>query len=94
MITDDLIQNIKSCTSISKSKCLIIPRNELLLPHIETIEKYLNSGIKGYKIIVLLGQQNIIITKALFYRFLRNSCESYIRKNTTVRLPEVEPGVY
>jgi len=94
MITDELIQKIKSCAGISKSKYLLIPRNELLLPHKETIEKYLKSGIKGSKIIVLLGRKGIIVTKASFYRFLRNSCESYNRKNITVRLPETGPGVY
>ena len=40
MITDELICNIKSCTGISKSKYLI-PRNELLLPHKDKMEKYL-----------------------------------------------------
>ena len=94
MITDELIQKIKSCMSISKTKHLFIPRNELLLPHKETIEKYLKSGIKGSKIIALLGRKGIIVTKASFYRFLRNSCESYVRKNITVRLPETGPGVY
>jgi hypothetical protein len=94
MITDELIQKIKSSISISKNKNLLIPGDELLLPHKETIEKYLKSGLKGSKIIVLLSRQGIAVTKASFYRFLRNSCESYNRKNITVRLPEVDPGLY
>src|SRR5680860_1172409 len=94
MITDELIQKIKSSTSISKNKNLLIPRDELLLPHKETIEKYLKSGLKGSKIIILLARSGIVVTKASFYRFLRNSCESYNRKNITVRLPEVDPGLY
>ena len=94
MITDELIQKIKSSTSISKNKNLLIPRDELLLPHKETIEKYLETGLKGSKIIILLARAGIVVTKASFYRFLRNSCENYIRKNITVRLPEVDPGLY
>ena len=94
MITDELIQNIKSCRIISKTKNLSVPRNELLLPHKDMIEQYLKSGIKGSKIIILLGRKGIIVTKASFYRFLRNSCESYARKNITVRLPETDPGIY
>ncbi len=94
MITDELIENIKSCMSISKTKNLFVPRNELLLPHKDMIEQYIKSGIKGSKIIILLGRKGIIVTKASFYRFLRNSCESYARKNITVRLPETDPGIY
>ena len=89
-----LFKKIKSCTGISKSEHLLIPRNELLLPHKETIEKYLKTGLKGSKIIILLARAGIAVTKASFYRFLRNSCENYIRKNITVRLPEVDPGLY
>lgn len=91
-LTDELIQKIKACAGISKG--LLIPRNELLLPHKDKIEKYLESGLKGSKVIVLLARQGILVTKASFYRFVRNSCESYRRKNITVRLPEVEPGKY
>jgi hypothetical protein len=94
MITDELIQKIKSSASISKNKDLLIPRDELLLPHKETIEKYLKAGLKGSKIIILLGRAGIVVTKSSFYRFLRNSCENYSRKNITVRLPEVDPGLY
>ena len=94
MITDELIESIKSCMSISKSKDLLIPRNELLAPHKDKIEQYLKSGIKGSKIIILLARSGIVVTKSSFYRFLRNSCESYNRKNITVRLPEVDPGIY
>jgi len=46
MITDELIQNIKSCANVTKGKYLI-PRNELLLPHKDKIEQYLKSGIKA-----------------------------------------------
>ena len=91
-LTDELIQKIKACASISKG--LLIPRNELLLPHKDKIEKYLESGLKGSKIIIMLARQGILVTEASFYRFVRNSCESYRRKNITVRLPEVEPGKY
>jgi len=93
MLTDELICNIKSLANVSKDKYLI-PRNELLLPHKKTIEKYLKSGIKGSKIIILLARSGIVVTKPSFYRFLRNSCESYNKKNITVRLPETEPGIY
>jgi hypothetical protein len=93
-LTDELIQKIKACAGISKGQSLLIPRNELLLPHKDKIEKYLESGLKGSKIIVLLARQGILVTKASFYRFVRNSCESYRRKNITVRLPESQPGKY
>lgn len=93
MITDKLICNIKSSASVSKDKYLI-PRNELLAPHKEKIEQYLKSGLKGSKIIILLARSGITVTKSSFYRFLRNSCESYKDKNITVRLPETEPGQY
>src|SRR5680860_128206 len=71
VLTDELIQNIKSCANVSKDKYLI-PRNELLLPHKDKIEKYLKSGVKGSKIIILLARSGIIVTKSSFYRFVRN----------------------
>src|SRR5665811_519607 len=67
-LTDELIQKIKACAGISKGQCLLIPRNELLLPHKDKIEKYLESGLKGSKIIVLLARQGILVTEASFYR--------------------------
>ena len=92
-ITDDLIEKIKSRLT-GRSKPAHIPRDDILLPHKDRIEAYLEKGIKGSKIMTLLARDGIVVTSSSFYRFINSSCSSYMRKNITVRLPETGPGKY
>jgi len=92
-ITDELIEKLRSeVTTVPKS--LSIPRDDILLPHKDRIEGYLDKGLKGSKIRVLLRRDGIEVGGSSFYRFINSSCENYIKKNITVRLPETEPGKY
>lgn len=43
---------------------------------------------------MLLARDGISVGSSSFYRFINSSCQSYMRKNITVRLPETEPGKY
>jgi len=92
-VTDELVEKIKSQLA-GKSKPLTIPRDNILLPHKDRIETYLEKGIKGSKVMTLLARDGIVVGSSSFYRFINSSCQSYIRKNITVRLPETEPGKY
>jgi len=93
-ITDDLIEKIKNI-SINKAKlALSVPRNLILLPYKDEIEKYINDGLKGSKIIQLLKRKGIKFEGSSFYRFVNSSCDNYKNKNITIRLPETEPGKY
>jgi len=92
-ITDELIGKIRARLAPG-SKLSHIPRDDILLPHIERIEAYLEKGLKGSKILILLKRDGIEVGDSSFYRFINTKCENYIRKNITVRLPETEPGEY
>lgn len=92
-ITDELSEKIRAELSPG-NKPSHIPRDEILLPHKERIESYLDKGIKGSKIMILLKRDGIEIGESSFYRFINTRCENYINKNITVRLPETEPGKY
>jgi hypothetical protein len=92
-ITDELIEKIRSeVTTVPKS--LSVPRDDILLPHAKRIEEYLEKGLKGSKILMLLRRDGIEVGDSSFYRFINTRCEDYIKKNITVRLPETEPGKY
>lgn len=93
-ITDDLVSKVRQClfgTHKTDNLCL---REKLLLPVKDSIEQYLAQGLKGSKIIILLARQGINVTSDSFYRFVKDNCDSYRRKNITVRLPETDPGAY
>lgn len=92
-ITDKLVEKIRKELAPG-NKPSHIPRDEILLPHKEKIETYLEKGLKGSKIMILLARDGINIGESSFYRFINTRCENYIRKNITVRLPETEPGKY
>ena len=92
-ITDKIIEAInKRLTPGAKPSH--IPRDDILLPHKDRIEAYLEKGIKGSKIMILLARDGIVVGDSSFYRFINTRCENYIRKNITVRLPETGPGEY
>jgi len=93
-ITDDLVSKVKKCLFSSYSTNNLCPRDRLLSPVKDKIEEYLSRGLKGSKIVILLGRQGINVTSDSFYRFVKDNCESYKRKNITVRLPETDPGQY
>ena len=65
-ITDELIEKIKSKMSAAKNKKIISPREELLLPHKEKIEEYLDKGLKGSKIMKLLAREGINVGCLLY----------------------------
>jgi len=92
-ITDEIAEKIRAELSPG-NKPSHIPRDETLLPHKKRIEAYLEKGIKGSKIMILLARDGIKVSESSFYRFINTRCESYISKNITVRLPETEPGKY
>jgi len=92
-VTDKLLERIKSLHAAG-SKLLHIPRDDILLPHKDRIEAYLEKGIKGSKIMTLLARDGIVVGNSSFYRFINSRCENHMRKNITVRLPETEPGKY
>jgi len=92
-ITDNLVEKIRSRLAPG-NKPSQIPRDEILLPHKGRIEAYLAKGLKGSKIMILLARDGIRVGESSFYRFINSSCENYIKKNITVRLPETEPGQY
>ena len=83
-VTDELVEKIKSQLA-GKSKSVTIPRDDILLPHKDRIETYLEKGIKGSKIMTLLARDGIVVGSSSFYRFINSSCQSYIRKNITVQ---------
>jgi len=93
-ITDDLVSKIKQCLFSSYNTNNLCPRESLLLPVKDKIEEYLSHGIKGSKIVILLSRQGINVTSDSFYRFVKDNCDNYRRKNITVRLPETDPGKY
>ena len=92
-ITDELTSKIRERLAPG-SKSSHIPRDDILLPYKDRIEDYLEKGIKGSKILILLKRDGIEVGDSSFYRFINTRCENYIRKNITVRLPETEPGKY
>ncbi|GAG83195.1 hypothetical protein ES703_57090 [subsurface metagenome] len=61
-ITDDLVEKIKAQFLSQKNKSIPVPRNEILLPYKDRIEKYLEKGIKGSKIMRLLARDGILVT--------------------------------
>jgi len=91
-ITDELVLKVRR--SLFSPNTELPERDNLLLPVKDKIEQYLKKGIKGSKIIILLARQGIYVKRDSFYRFTKQHCESVVRKNITVRLPETEPGVY
>ncbi|MCL5071613.1 MAG: IS21 family transposase [Actinobacteria bacterium] len=93
-ITDDLVSKVRQSLFSSYDKNNLCPRESLLFPVKDSIEKYLDQGLKGSKIIILLSRQGINVKSDSFYRFVKQHCASYRRKNITVRLPETEPGKY
>ncbi len=92
-ITDETIEKIKK-ELVPGNKPSHIPRDEILLPLKNRIEAYLEEGIKGSKIMILLARDGIEVKESSFYRFINSRCENHIRKNITVRLPETDPGKY
>ncbi len=64
-ITDELVEKIKS-TVTTETKSLHIPRDDILLPHIERIEDYLEKGLKGSKILTLLKRDGIVVGDSSF----------------------------
>jgi len=93
-ITDDLVSKVRSCLFSANKKDSACPRDSLLLPVKDSIEQYLQQGLKGSKIMILLARQGINVKSDSFYRFVKDNCASYRRKNITVRLPETDPGQY
>ncbi|MCL4385169.1 MAG: IS21 family transposase [Cyanobacteria bacterium] len=93
-ITDDLVSKIRQCLFSSYNTNNLCPRERLLLPVKGKIEEYLEQGLKGSKIVMLLSRQGINVTSDSFYRFVKDNCGAYRRKNITVRLPETDPGDY
>jgi transposase len=93
-ITDDLVSKVRQCLFSSYNTNNLCPRNSLLLPVKDKIDQYLNQGLKGSKIVMLLSRQGVNVTSDSFYRFVKDNCDSYRRKNITVRLPETDPGQY
>ena len=93
-VTDDLVSKVRHCLFGTHKTGSLCPRENLLLPVKDSIEQYLAQGLKGSKIIILLSRQGINVTSDSFYRFVKEHCERYRRKNITVRLPETEPGQY
>ena len=92
-VTEKLVEKIRAALCPG-NKPSHIPRDEILLPHKERIEAYLEKGLKGSKIMILLARDGIDIGESSFYRFINSRCDNYIKKNITVRLPETEPGKY
>ena len=92
-ITDELVEKVRNKLAPG-NKPSNIPRDEILLPVKDRIEAYLDIGLKGSKIMILLARDGIEINESSFYRFVNSRCENYIRKNITVRLPETDPGKY
>ena len=93
-ITHELVSKVRQCLFSTYNTNSACPRNSLLLPVKDKIEDYLSQGLKGSKIIILLARQGINVTSDSFYRFVKDNCASYRRKNVTVRLPETDPGKY
>ncbi|TET15109.1 MAG: transposase [Actinobacteria bacterium] len=89
-----MAEKIKAQFLSQKNKSILVPRNQILLPRKDRIEKYLEKGIKGSKIMRLLARDGILVSQSSFYRFINSSCQNYIRKKITVRLPETELGKY
>ena len=87
-ITDELVSKVRHCLFSSYNTNNLCPRDSLLLPVKDKIEKYLEQGLKGSKIVMLLSRQGINVTSDSFYRFVKDNCDSYRRKNITVRLPK------
>jgi len=93
-INEDLIEKIKN-TSLSNARVgQIVQRNLILLPYKDEIEKYIDDGLKGSKIIQILKRKGVKFEDTSFYRFVNSNCENYWKKNITIRLPETEPGKY
>jgi hypothetical protein len=92
-ITDTLCSAIAQNTNNSGQKEVIYPRDIILLPHKERIEKYLKAGLTKAKIRTLLGRDGVKVTESSFLRFV-NAHFAHLRKNITVRLPETNPGQY
>jgi hypothetical protein len=92
-ITDELIEKVRNKLAPG-NKPSPIPRDGILLPVKDRIEAYLDKGLKGSKIMILLARDGIEVKDSSFYRFINTRCENYIRKNITVRLPETDPGKY
>ena len=90
-ITDELVERIKSRLGQGESP-LHIPRDDILLPYKDKIEAYLEKGLKGSKIMILLARDGIVVGSSSFYRFINSRCKNHIRKNITLRLPETGPG--
>ena len=93
-ITDNLVSKVRQCLFGSYNTNSLCPRDKLLLPVKDKIEEYLTEGLKGSKIVMLLARQGINVSSDSFYRFVKEHCEAYRRKNITVRLPETDPGDY
>jgi hypothetical protein len=92
-ITGEIVEKIKRKLAPG-SRPSHIPRDKILLPVKDRIEAYLEKGLKGSKIMILLARDGIEVGESSFHRFINTRCKNYIRKNITVRLPETEPGQY
>jgi hypothetical protein len=92
-ISDNLCSAIARNTTTTKGKGITYPRDIILLPVKDRIEAYLKDGITKAKIIRLLARDGILISESSFLRFVKYHF-SYLAKNITVRLAEVEPAKY
>lgn len=93
-ISDNLCSAIARNTTTAKAKGQgLYPRDIILLPVKDRIEAYLKDGISKTKIRRLLAREGIIVTESSFLRFVKSHF-SYLEKNITVRLPEVDPAKY
>ena len=93
-ISDNLCSAIARNTTTAKGKeQLLYPRDIILLPVKDRIEAYLKDGITKAKIIRLLARDGIVVSESSFLRFVKYHF-SYLAKNITVRLAEVEPAKY
>lgn len=92
-ITSALIGKIKEKESNDKRTTLCTSK-QLLLSVKPRIEKHLEDGLTGTKILQFIRRDGIEVTEASFYRFLRNNCSTWIKRKITVRLPETAPGDY
>ena len=68
-ITDELVEKIRQELALG-NKPLNIPRDDILLPHKGRIEAYLEKGLKGSKIMILLARDGIEVGESSFYRFI------------------------
>jgi len=64
IVTDGLVEKIRASRAPG-NKPSHIPRDEILLPHKGRIEAYLDKGIKGSKIMILLARDGIKVNESV-----------------------------